>query len=89
MEQAHIRIIGFIAGTMTTVSFIPQIIKIIKTKQVRDISLVMYIVLTTGISLWLLYGVMIREMPIIAANSIAFILCFFVVIAKIRYKDRT
>ncbi|MFH1836826.1 MAG: SemiSWEET transporter [Candidatus Omnitrophota bacterium] len=91
MEYIHVKTIGFIAGSMTTLSFLPQIIKIVKTRCVRDISLCMYIMLATGIFLWLVYGTLIKELPVILANSIAFVLCFFVIIAKIKYdnEDKT
>jgi MtN3 and saliva related transmembrane protein len=88
MEKIHISTIGLIAGICTTISFVPQIIKIIKTKQVRDLSLCMYIILTTGVLLWLIYGVLIREAPIILANSATFILCLFVLVSKFAYRGK-
>ena len=87
MEKIHIGIIGMIAGACTTVSFVPQIIKILKTGHARDISLLMYVVLTTGIFLWLVYGLLIEEFPIIIANGVAFILCLSVIIMKIAYRN--
>ena len=88
MEKFHIGIIGMIAGACTTVSFVPQIIKIFRTKHVRDISLMMYVVLTTGIFLWLVYGLLIEEFPIILANGVAFVLCLSVIIMKLAYKGK-
>lgn len=87
MEKIHIGMIGMIAGACTTVSFVPQIIKILKTGHARDISLLMYVVLTTGIFLWLVYGLLIEEFPIIIANGVAFILCLSVIIMKIAYRN--
>ncbi len=88
MQRIHISTIGLIAGICTTISFIPQIVKIIRTKRARDLSLYMYIILTTGVFLWLIYGVLIREAPIILANSVTFVLCLFVLVAKFMYRGK-
>lgn len=88
MHRIHISTIGLIAGICTTVSFIPQMVKIIKTKQVRDLSGYMYIILTTGIALWLVYGIFLGELPIILANSITLCFCVFVLVSKLRYGRR-
>jgi len=60
-----ITVIGLLAATCTTVSFLPQVIKIVKTKKTSDISLLMYVVLTTGILLWVMYGLLIIDLPVI------------------------
>jgi len=78
-------ILGIIAGICTTGSFIPQMIKILKTKHTKDISLIMYVVFTVGIVLWLVYGVLIMEIPVIVANVTALIFCSVILAAKIRY----
>ena len=83
MEKFHIGIIGIFAGICTTVSFVPQILKIIKTRHVRDLSLVMYVVLAFGIFSWFVYGILIKEWPIIVTNIISFSLCLVVVIIKL------
>ena len=85
MTDLHIGLMGIIAGTCTTVSLIPQIIKIVKTKQVRDISLYMFVILSTGIFLWFIYGILIDEFPIILANGMSFVLSSYVIGAKIIY----
>jgi len=89
MQQLHIGIIGIIAGICTTISFIPQIIKILKTRHVRDISLCMFAILTAGIFLWLVYGIFLRQFPIILANSVSLILCLFILAAKVMYGGGT
>ncbi|MDD5633892.1 MAG: SemiSWEET transporter [Candidatus Omnitrophica bacterium] len=83
MTEIQIDTIGLLGGFLTTVCFIPQIIKILKTGHVRDISLYMYVVLTTGIVFWLIYGLLLWKLPIILANSASFILCFFIVVKKL------
>lgn len=87
MEKLHIGIIGIIAGIFTTVSFVPQLVKIFKTKRGKDISLYMYVVLTTGIVMWLIYGFLIKELPIILANAVAFVLCSIIILMRVKYRD--
>ena len=85
MKDFHIGLIGIIAGACTTVSFLPQIIKILRTRHARDISLGMYIVFTTGVLLWLVYGILLRRLPIILANSVAVVFCVTIIAAKLVY----
>ncbi len=80
------QIIGFIAGVCTTIAFLPQALKVIKTRKTRDISLWMYIIFITGVACWLVYGVMITQYPVIIANGATLILAFIVLIYKIIYK---
>ena len=81
-----ITVIGFIAASCTTISFLPQVIKALKTKQTKDISLLMYLILLTGLTLWLIYGLIIKDEPIIFANGITLILAGIVFVLKIKYK---
>lgn len=78
-------IIGLLAGTLTTGAFLPQVIKTLKLKETKDLSLWMYIILSTGVFLWLVYGIMIKDLPIIAANAISFILAIFILSSKLKY----
>jgi MtN3 and saliva related transmembrane protein len=80
-----VEIIGFIAATLTTGSFVPQVIKIWQTRSVKDISLLMYVVLLTGSAMWTIYGFAQDSMPVIMANSITFLLVGAVVVMKIRF----
>ena len=79
-------IIGLLAAICTTFSFLPQAIKVIRTKQTKDLSLVMYSVFTLGVFLWLMYGILVKDAPLIIANVITFILAATILIMKIRYK---
>jgi MtN3 and saliva related transmembrane protein len=78
--------IGLVAATCTTISLLPQTIKIITQKQTRDISLSMYIIFTSGVLLWLVYGVLTKDMPVILANVVTFVLSFIILSLKIKYK---
>jgi len=80
-----ITIVGLAAGVCTTVSFAPQAIKTIRTKSTKDLSLLMYTVITVGIALWLIYGILIKDLPIILANSVSFVLAGIILIYKIKY----
>ena len=66
--------IGLLAATVTTVSFLPQVIKSLKTRETRDISLATYIILVIGLALWLLYGFLIKDLPLITANIVTLML---------------
>ena len=85
MEKIHIGMLGIMAGICTTISFMPQIAKILNTRKVRDLSAPMYIVLTAGIFLWLVYGIFLGELPIILANGISLLLCFWILAMKFTY----
>jgi len=80
-----ITILGLLAGVLTTISFIPQVMKTWKFKETKDISLLMYIIFFTGILLWFSYGVLIDNTPIIVANGVSLVLVFIVLSLKIRY----
>ena len=66
-------VLGLIAATITTSSFLPQAIQTIRSKNTKDISLGMYSLLTTGVLLWLIYGVMTKDLPLLIANGITFL----------------
>jgi MtN3 and saliva related transmembrane protein len=79
-------IIGLIAATFTTISFIPQAVKTIKTKQTNDISLLMYILLTFGVFMWIVYGAIIQDFPVLLGNGVTLIFAAIVLIVKLRNK---
>ena len=81
-----ISIIGFGAATLTTAAYVPQAIKTIKTKQTKDISLWMYVMMLLGILLWLTYGVYHKDWPIILANCITSLLVITILAIKIIHK---
>lgn len=84
--MSYITILGLLAGTLTTISFIPQVIKVVKSKSTHDISLLMFVAFTTGVFAWLIYGFMINDLPVVIANFITFILAATILIYKIKYK---
>jgi len=85
-EIDYIEIIGFIAAILTTSAFIPQVYRTWKTKDVKAISLTMYLVMFTGVLLWLLYGIYINSLSMVIANSITSILILSIIIFKIKHR---
>lgn len=81
-----ITIVGYLAAFCTTLAFVPQAWKIIKTKHTKDISLVMYIVFSLGVALWLIYGIVLSNWPMILANAVTFCLAMVILGFKIKYK---
>lgn len=79
-------LIGYLAATLTTVSFVPQALHSFKTKDVSGISLGMYSIFTLGIALWLAYGVLISAWPIVIANVITLALASLILALKLRYR---
>lgn len=78
--------VGAIAACFTTFAFIPQVVKVFKTKDTSSISLGMYSMQVLGVFLWLVHGIMIEDKALIGANSITLLLSSSILIAKIKYK---
>lgn len=79
-------ILGLVAGACTTAAVTPQIWKAWKTKEVEDVSIGMYLVLITGLALWLVYGIITGDIPIIATNGTALLLNLFMLYLIFRYR---
>mgnify|MGYP001385278244 FL=1 len=79
-----IEIIGYCAAFLTTLSFVPQALQVIKTKDTQSISLHMYIIFTAGVVLWLYYGISIQNLPMIIANSITIVLASIILFYKLK-----
>ncbi len=78
--------IGLIAGALTTISFLPQVIKVWKTKSARDISFATFSIFFLGTLVWLAYGLEIGSLPVVVANGLIAILVFAVLALKIKFK---
>jgi MtN3 and saliva related transmembrane protein len=81
-----ITLTGYIAGTLTTISFVPQVLRTWKLRETKDFSLAMLLLFAAGMLLWTAYGIWINSFPIIAANVITFGLVLFLLGMKIRYR---
>ncbi|RKR82332.1 MtN3 and saliva related transmembrane protein [Mucilaginibacter gracilis] len=82
----YITIIGYMAAFGTTVSFLPQAVKTIQTKDTSGISLLMYSFFTLGTALWLTYGILSHDLPVAIANFITMLFASVILVYKIRYK---
>ncbi|HCY76865.1 MAG TPA: hypothetical protein DHV28_13170 [Ignavibacteriales bacterium] len=76
--------LGYIAAFCTTIAFIPQALKVYKTKHTKDISLGMFSLLNAGFILWLWYGILIISYPIIIANAVTIVIAIYIFITKIK-----
>jgi len=79
-----IEFLGFIAAILTTTAFIPQVIKVYKTNQTKDLSVFTFSMFTIGVFCWSVYGVMLLSYPLIIANTITFLLAFYILIKIIK-----
>ncbi len=77
--------VGLVAGTLTSLASIPQVIKTLKTRHVRDISIWQPLLLAFGVALWMVYGVLINDFPVIVANITPLICNVILTVMKIRY----
>ena len=80
-----ITLIGLAAAFCTTIAFLPQVIKTWRTRSTVDLSLAMFLVFTSGIFLWLVYGLIIGDVPLIAANGITLVLSGTILYFKLRH----
>jgi MtN3 and saliva related transmembrane protein len=78
--------IGTIAAVLTTFAFLPQVIKVIKTKDTESIALGMYLMQVVGIALWLFHGLVIEDLLLIMANSVSLVLSGTILYYKLKYK---
>lgn len=79
-------LLGYLAGALTTIAFVPQAWRTFRTKDVSGISLRMYCIFTLGIAVWLAYGIVLKETPMMVANSVSLVLACTVLGMKLRYR---
>lgn len=84
--MTSIDILGLVAGTLTTIAFLPQVIKTWKSKSAKDISLTMFLLFCVGVSLWLVYGIINGDLAIIVSNIMTLVLASSILYFKLRYK---
>jgi len=79
--------IGLVAGTLTSIAAIPQLVKTLRTRHARDISIWQPLLLTIGLALWLMYGVLINDLPLVLANIVPLICNIMLTILKVHYRN--
>ena len=80
-------ILGLLAGSLTPLAFIPQVIKIWRSKHAHDISLATFAIFSSGVALWLVYGWRLQAWPIILANGITLLLALLILLLKWHFRD--
>ena len=83
----YIPLVGFGAGTLCTLAYLPQALHSFRTRSVRDISLIMLVSLNVGLLLWVAYGILIHSWPIIVPNAVTLFLAFPLLIMKVRFRQ--
>jgi len=73
LKMPFVTIVGMVAGILTTLAFLPQVLRTWKTRSTADISLVMFLIYVTGIVLWLIYGLMLNDLPLITSNAVTLV----------------
>ena len=76
--------VGLLAGTLTTIAYVPQVVKSWRTGSTADISLTMFAIMVSGVTLWLIYGAFVRDNPIVIANGATLLLAGTVLVLKIK-----
>jgi MtN3 and saliva related transmembrane protein len=87
MVMNYVAIVGFLAGTLCTLAYLPQALHSFRTKSVRDISLTMLVSLNFGLVLWVAYGFLIHSLPIMVPNAVTFFLAFPLLVMKLRFNN--
>ena len=85
-KGGFITALGLVAGTLTTLSFLPQLVKAWKTRSTHDISFGMLALFSAGLVLWIVYGVIVTDVPVIAANSLTLLFVGLILALKLRYR---
>jgi len=85
MEPIAVKMLGFAAATCTTLAYAPQFIKVWRTRSTEDISLGMFLVMVLGLVLWLVYGLLSGDAPLVAANAITIVLAGGILYMKLKY----
>ncbi|MBS1496131.1 MAG: SemiSWEET transporter [Bacteroidetes bacterium] len=84
--MSALQLLGLAAGTITSITFLPQVIQIWKTKSAKDISMFMLMLLILGVSMWLTYGILVMDAAIIYTNSMVLIMSLIMLYFKVKFK---
>jgi MtN3 and saliva related transmembrane protein len=82
-----IQLLGLLAGSLTTAAFFPQVMKTWKSRSAKDLSLGMFSLFCLGVLLWLVYGIIVRDIPVIAANMLTLMLASTLLVFKLRFRN--
>ena len=82
-----IQLLGLLAGSLTTAAFLPQVVKTWKSRSAKDLSLGMFSIFCLGVSMWLVYGFPVNDIPVIAANMLTLLLASTLLFFKLKFKQ--
>jgi len=85
LDNARIGNLGYAAALLTTAAYVPQLVRVLRLRSARDISLPTFMMFSVGVSLWLIYGLLTGSGPIVASNSVTLVLAVSIVVLKLRY----
>jgi MtN3 and saliva related transmembrane protein len=85
ISRMEVDVIGYAAATMTTVSFVPQLLRVIRLRSARDISLGMFLIFSAGTLAWGVYGLLVHSAPVCVANALTFALSVSILLLKLRF----
>lgn len=77
--------LGFVAAFCTTIAFVPQLVRVVRRRSAKDVSLPTFLLFSIGVFLWLIYGIDIGSRPVIASNGVTLVLSLSILILKLRY----
>lgn len=86
MSDTIIKVVGIVAGVFTALSLLPQLVKLIKTRKAEDLSLIYLITLFCGLTLWIWYGFLRKDLPVILTNVVSLLFNIAILILGLRYK---
>lgn len=86
LDPIYVNVVGTLAALCSIVSFVPQIVKIVRERDASSVSLRMYFVTVTGFALWVTYGTMLESWPLIVANTANLVLAATILVLKYRYR---
>ncbi|HZL25671.1 MAG TPA: SemiSWEET transporter [Acidobacteriaceae bacterium] len=85
LSQQNVNLIGYVAAALTTISFLPQLVRVVKLRSARDISLGMFLIFSVGTLFWFLYGLLSHSLPVAIANAITLALSVSILVLKLRF----
>jgi MtN3 and saliva related transmembrane protein len=88
IAQGVVSLIGYAAAFSTTISFVPQLLRVLRLKSAREISLGMFMFFSWGVFLWLVYGLIIHSWPVTIANAVTLVLSIAILLLKLKYDHR-
>jgi MtN3 and saliva related transmembrane protein len=85
LSARTVDLIGFVAAFLTTAAFVPQLLRVVKLRSARDISMRMFLMFSLGVLLWLIYGICSGSKPVIASNLVTLVLSVSIIVLKLKY----